>query len=331
MDQNDKKVGWGILGNATIARVCVVPAIAKSRNGYVAAIGSRSPERARALTDQHGGKPLVGYEAVIQDPHVDAVYIPLPNHLHKAWAIAALNAGKDVLVEKPFAMNAAEAATMVDTAAKNGRYIMEAFMYRFHPRTQKIKKMVDQGDLGKIGTIRTAFTFPVERDGSNERLFLPEMGGGSLWDVGSYGVSVARFMLGQEPESIAAAAEIGESGVDINFVGVLKFAGGALAVVESGFLSHLQQTYAIMGDKGAIELPHDAFVPWEKDAVFTFRQNNAEEGERIMTAGADEYQLMVEYFADVVLGDIERPIEPTDSVRQMEVMDQLKERIKAEA
>ncbi|MEM8860862.1 MAG: Gfo/Idh/MocA family oxidoreductase, partial [Chloroflexota bacterium] len=191
----EKKVNWGILGNATIGRVCVVPAIAKSSNGRVQAVGSRAIERARELTDAHGGTAVEGYEAVLQDPAVDAVYVPLPNHLHKEWTIKALEAGKHVLVEKPFAMNAAEAEEMVACAKANDRYLMEAFMWRFHPRSQKIKQMIKDGELGKIGSIRTAFTFPVQRDGTNERLFLPEMGGGSLWDVGTYGVSVARWML----------------------------------------------------------------------------------------------------------------------------------------
>ena len=317
-------INWGILGNATIGRVCVVPAIAKSHNGRVQSIGSRSLERATELTDQHGGLPVKGYDSVLEDPAVDAVYIPLPNHLHKEWVIKALKAGKHVLVEKPFAMNAAEAEEMVTCAKENDRYLMEAFMYRFHPRTQYIRKMVQDGKLGKIGSIRTAFTFPVTRDGSNERLFLPEMGGGSLWDVGAYGVSIARWMLGEEPVSVSASAVIGESGVDINFVGTMQFDSGAVAVVESGFLSHLQQTYSIMGDAGAIELPHDAFIPWEKDATFIHRKNNEETGETITIQGADEYQLMVEHFADTVLGNAAEVIDPADSVAQMRVLDALK-------
>ena len=320
-------LNWGILGNATIGRICVVPAIAKSRNGRVAVVGSRSLERAKELTDKHGGQPVVGYETVLADPEVDAVYIPLPNHLHKSWAIKSLEAGKHVLVEKPFAMNATEAQEMVACAEKNGKYIMEAFMYRFHPRSRRIKAMVDSGQLGEIGSIRTAFTFPVTRDGSNERLFRPEMGGGSLWDVGSYGVSVARWIMGEEPIEATGVATIGESGVDINFVGTLKFSSGALAVVESGFLSHLQQTYSIMGDKGSIELPHDAFVPWEKDCHFTWRQDNAETGETIIIPGADEYQLMIEYFGDVVNGTVKEAevLDPADSVAQMMVLDSLKQ------
>ncbi|MFK7804307.1 MAG: Gfo/Idh/MocA family protein [Anaerolineae bacterium] len=317
-------INWGILGNATIGRVCVVPAIAKSHNGRVQSIGSRSLERAKELTDQHGGLSVKGYDSVLEDPAVDAVYIPLPNHLHKEWVIKALKAGKHVLVEKPFAMNAAEAEEMVTCAKENDRYLMEAFMYRFHPRTQHIRKMVQDGKLGKIGSIRTAFTFPVTRDGSNERLFLPEMGGGSLWDVGAYGVSIARWMLGEEPVSVSASAIIGESGVDINFVGTMQFDSGAVAVVESGFLSHLQQTYSIMGDAGAIELPHDAFIPWEKDATFIHRKNNEETGETITIQGADEYQLMVEHFADTVLGNAAEVIDPADSVAQMRVLDALK-------
>jgi predicted dehydrogenase len=222
-------VRWGVLGTAQIAKVCVIPAILKSVNGVLQAIASRDLAKAQSLVEKYcQGVTYASYAALLEDPEIDAVYIPLPNQLHKGWTINALGAGKHVLVEKPFAMNAGEAEAMVDAAQRHGRLLMEAFMYRFHPRSQRIKQLVDEGGLGQISLIRSAFTFPVKRDGSNERLFLPEMGGGSLWDVGCYGVSLARWLLGEEPTAVSAQADYSEEGVDTNFAGTLRFPSGAL-------------------------------------------------------------------------------------------------------
>jgi predicted dehydrogenase len=317
-------VRWGVLGTAQIAKVCVIPAILKSENGVLQAIASRDLAKAQDLVEKHRqGIAYKGYAALLEDPEIDAVYIPLPNHLHKEWTIKALGAGKHVLVEKPFAMNAGEAEAMADAAQRHDRLLMEAFMYRFHPRSQRIKQFVDQGGLGQISLIRSAFTFPVQRDGSNERLFLLEMGGGSLWDVGCYGVSVARWLLGEEPAAVSAQADYSEEGVDTNFAGTLRFPSGALAVIESSFTAALQQTFSVTGASGAIELPHDAFVPWEKDATFTLRGANDEHGHLVAIPGADEYQLMIEHFANAVQGHVQLAISPRDSVNQMHVLDAL--------
>lgn len=318
-------IRWGVLGTAQIAKACVIPAIVKSVNGKLQAIASRELHRAEALVGKFNqGFAYQGYEQLLDDPLVDAVYIPLPNHLHKEWTLKALSAGKHVLVEKPFAMDASEAESMAAASRDYQRVLMEAFMYRFHPRSTQIKGVVADGALGSIRFIHSAFTFHVDRDGSNERLFSAEMGGGSLWDVGCYGVSLSRWLVGDEPEIVSAQATYGETGVDTSFIGTLRFANGALAVIESSFQAALQQTYSIIGEKGAIELPHDAFIPWEKDAVFTFRKSTAETGQVVSIKGADQYQLMVEHFANAAMGitPLAYPIE--DSVRQMQVMDALK-------
>ncbi len=317
-------VRWGVLGTAQIAKVCVIPAILKSKNGVLQAIASRSLVKAQALVEKHHqGVAYASYAALLEDPEIDAVYIPLPNQLHKEWTIKALGAGKHALVEKPFAMNSGEAEAMAEAAQRHDRRLMEAFMYRFHPRSQRIKQLVEEGALGKISLIRSAFTFPVKRDGSNERLFLPEMGGGSLWDVGCYGVSVARWLLSEEPTAVSAQADYSENGVDVNFAGTLRFPSGALAVVECSFTAALQQTFSVIGWDGAIELPHDAFIPWEKDATFTLRGANDEHGHLVAVPGADEYQLMIEHFANAVQGHVQLAISPGDSVNQMRILDAL--------
>jgi len=320
------RIRWGILGNATIARKCVIPAIAKSANGMLLALGTRSPENVREATNQYGIERVYDtYDGVLEDPGVDAVYLPLPNHLHRPWTLKALAAGKHVLCEKPLACSAGEAREMADAAAANHRLLMEAFMYRFHPRSREIKAIVTTGELGMLRSVHAAFTYAmapeVLESAGNARL-KPDMGGGALLDVGCYAVSTARWLLGQEPVCVQAQAMYRHE-VDVHIAGILRFPDGALAGIEAGFVSALQQTYAVVGSEGAIELPHDAYIPWEKPARYTLRPKTDEAGEVRTVPGSDEYRLMVEHFADAVQG--KQPLEygPEDSVRNLQVLDAL--------
>ena len=320
-------IQWGMLGNATIARKCVIPAIHKSRNGHGRVLGSRTPQTAVDPSQQHLIERVVeGHQAVLADPTADAVYIPLPNHLHAPWAIRALDAGKHVLCEKPIACNAREAREMASAAAANGRILMEALMYRFHPRSRQIKQRVDRGDIGRPKLVQAAFTFHMDdtvlASGDNVRPN-PETGGGALLDVGCYAVSTARWLMGHEPVSVQAMAARRENGVDLLFTGLLDFGGQALASFEAGFVTALQQTFRVIGESGAIELPHNAYIPWEADAGYVLRGVDEEQGTHIHVEPADEYQLMVEHFADVALGRTEQMITPEESIRNMRVLDAL--------
>ena len=320
------RIRWGILGNATIARKCVIPAIAQSANGMLLALGTRNPRNAREATDQYGVKRVYNtYDGVLEDPEVDAVYLPLPNHLHRSWTLRALAAGKHVLCEKPLACNAGQAREMADAAAANGRLLMEAFMYRFHPRSREIKAMVAGGELGMLRSVHAAFTYAMAPEvlvsAGNARL-KAHMGGGSLLDVGCYAVSTARWMLAQEPVSVQAQA-VYRHGVDVHIAGILRFSDGALAGIEAGFVSALQQTYRIVGTEGAIELPHDAYIPWEKPARYTLRLKTHEAGEVRTLPGSDEYRLMVEHFAGAAQGNQALEYAPEDSVRNSQVLDAL--------
>jgi len=322
-----EQVRWGILGSANIARKCVIPAMQKSRNSTVRCLGTRNPGSAAAFAAQHGIAGVVeGYDAVLNDPAIDAVYIPLPNHLHGDWTLKALAAGKHVLCEKPLACTADEARRMADAAEKAGLLLMEAFMYRFHPRTGLIKELVSQGAIGEPRLVHSSFCFSMDSatlaDPVNPRL-RPETGGGALLDVGCYGVSVARYFFGCEPECVQAQAVYNARGADMLFAGTLRFPGGGLATVEAGFTAALQQTYTITGSRGSIELPHDAFIPWEHDATYTLRGEHDETGQLHSIAGADEYQLMVEHFSDAVLGRAPLAFAPRESICNMLVLDGL--------
>jgi xylose dehydrogenase (NAD/NADP) len=321
-------IKWGILGNATIARKCVIPAIFNSVNGSVYALASRNPEKAEALaTKYHIPQLYSHYESVIEDKQVDAVYVPLPNHLHKEWTVKALEAGKHVLCEKPLACNAAEAMEMAAVASKNGLRLMEALMYRFHPRSRAIHKMVSQGKIGIPRLVRVSFCFHIEEEilKKKENARLKKEGGGALLDVGCYGVSVARWMMGENPESVQATAHFNSKGVDIHAAGVLHFRNGALAAIEASFISALQQTYTIVGEAGSIELPHNAFIPWEKDATYVYRGKNEEIGKQEVIPGADEYRLMVEHFSDVLIHGASPLVETYDSIQNMRVLDAMAE------
>ena len=323
------RIRWGVLGNATIARKCVIPAIQNSRNGLVHALATRTPGAAAEVIDKNGIRQVYdNYDAVIADASIDAVYIPLPNHLHHPWTMQALSAGKHVLCEKPLALNGRQAHEMADRATSTGALLMEAFMYRFHPRSRRIKQIVDGGAIGKPCLIRSAFCFRMNDDilknGTNVRL-KPDMGGGALLDVGCYSVSVARWFMAAEPTKVQAQAVYNAAGIDVHLVGTLGFADGQLAVFEASFISALQQTYTIVGSTGAIELPHNAFVPWEKDASYTRRAQDEETGQEHIVKGADEYQLMVEHFADATLKKTDLNFAPDDSVANMRVLDALSE------
>jgi predicted dehydrogenase len=263
---------------------------------------------------------------VLDDPAIDAVYIPLPNHLHCEWTLKALAAGKHVLCEKPLACTAAEARRMADAAEKAGLLLMEAFMYRFHPRTQRIKQLVSGGAIGELRLVHASFCFSMDpvtlADPDNPRL-RPDTGGGALLDVGCYGVSVARYLFGCEPEAVQAQAVYNARGADMLFAGTLQFPGGCLAAVEAGFTAALQQTYTITGSRGSIELPHDAFIPREHDAAYTLRGEHDENGILHSIAGADEYRLMVEHFSDAVLGRGPLAFSPLDSLHNMQVLEAL--------
>ena len=327
-DSMNFSIKWGILGNAMIARKCVIPAIFSSANGRVHALASRNFKKAEALAEKYDITRLYSqYESVIEDKQVDIVYIPLPNHLHKEWTIKALGAGKHVLCEKPLACNTAEAIEMVEIASKKGLHLMEALMYRFHPRSRIIHQMVSKGKIGIPRLVRVSFCFHMEEHilKKKENARLKKRGGGAILDVGCYGVSVARWMMGEDPESVQATAHFNSEGVDIHTVGVLHFRNGGLATVEASFISSLQQTYTIVGEDGSIELPHNAFIPWEKDATYVHRGRHEEIGRQEVIPGADEYRLMVEHFSDVLIHGSSPLVQIHDSIQNMRVLDALAE------
>jgi predicted dehydrogenase len=322
-----ERIRWGILGTAAIARSCILPAIHASSNGTAYALATRSPHTAEELCEQHNIQFLYGsFDELLADPRVEVIYNSLPNHLHHSVTLRALQAGKHVLCEKPLACSAAEAAAMVEAAHRAKLLLMESWSYRFHPRSLLIKKMIGDGAVGTPALLRIAFCFHLDqlgRSGANVFRLNPDQGGGALLDVGCYGVSLARWLLGLDPTEVQAQSVYHPSGVDLHTVGSLRFPGDMLATIEASFITALQQTFTIVGSDGVIELPHDAFIPWKKEACFTVRGRRDETGIEHHCAGADAYQLMVEHFSDAVRGKQPLAYAAADSVSNMRVLDAL--------
>ena len=314
-------IRWGVLGAASIARRRVIPAIQVSRNSRVTAIASRDPARAHALArDLQIAVVHDTYDALLTDPNVDAVYIPLLNHEHHAWTIAAARAGKHILCEKPLAMNAAEAEEMVAAARAAGVLLTEGFMYRFHPRVVRLFELVRAGAIGEVRLIHSIFTIGPLPPG-HTRLD-PTLGGGALMDLGCYAVNLARQVYGEEPESVTALAHIGATGVDETFGGVLRFPGGPLCVFDVSIAGQLSVQYELIGTAGRLVVPH-GFRP-ETNQPTELVLERGMEREVIAVEPADQYRLMFEDFADAIIDDRPPRYSPDDAVANMRVVDALR-------
>ena len=292
-----------MLSTANIARAAVNPALQASRNGELVAVASRDLGRAREFASKWGIPRSHGrYEALLDDPDIDAIYIPLPNSLHREWTIRAAEKGKHVLCEKPLATTAAECREMQAAADANGVKLMEAFMYRFHPRTEQVLELVRGGTVGALRTIRSAFTFRLTRP-DNIRL-QPELGGGALMDVGCYCVNLSRTVAGSEPVAVQAWATWAPSGVDAQMAGSLLFEGGVVAQFDCALTMERRESYEVAGTDACLTVAA-AFLPGIGDVGVTVHRGREAEV-RHETPGVDEYRLMVEHFADCVLQD--RPV-----------------------
>jgi len=314
---SERRIRWGVLSTANIGRAAVNPAIQASSNGELVAVASRDGQRAKSFAAEHGIPQSFGsYEALLERDELDAVYIPLPNSLHREWAIRAAEAGKHVLCEKPLALDAAECAEMEAAARDHGVKLMEAFMYRFHPRTERVIELVRGGRIGDLGAVRSAFTFRL-RSSENIRLD-PDLGGGALMDVGCYCVNVSRTIVGEEPVSVQATASWTDRGVDEALAGMMRFAGGAVAHFDCALTLERSESYEVAGTEGQLSVPA-AFLPGVGDVdIHEVRGREGASTERVQ--GADEYQRMVEHFADCVLSDREPRYPASEAAANMRVI-----------
>jgi predicted dehydrogenase len=249
-----RRLRWGLIGTARINRA-IIPALRLGARHELVAVASRREETARAYAAEWSiPRAYGGYDALLAAPDVDAVYIPLPNGLHAEWSIRAVAAGKHVLCEKPLALTTREVDAMAEAAARHGRVITEAFMYRHHPLTARVAELVRSGALGTAQLVRGGFSFWLSRE--HDVRLDPAAGGGSLWDIGCYPISYARHVLGEEPVEATGSAALGPTGVDLAFAGHLRFASGAFLQFDSGFRTHLRAFMEVVGTDAVLHVPN---------------------------------------------------------------------------
>lgn len=303
----DKILNWGLLSTAKINRALIKPLRASKRTRLLA-IASRNISSAESYAREWNIPRAHGsYEALLADPDVDVIYNSLPNHLHAEWTIKALRAGKHVLCEKPIALTLEELDAMTLAAKESGKILAEAFMYRHHAQTLKVKEIVDSGVLGKLQLIKGAFTFTLTREGNFR--WMEEMGGGSIWDVGCYPISYARMIVGAEPVDVFGWQSTIASGSDDSFIGQMRFKDGIHMQFDSGFKSPSRSFIEIVGTEATLNIP-DPFKPGLKNEIYL---NRNDEIQTIKINGSELYLGEVEDMCNAILNHQPPRISLTDS------------------
>ncbi len=315
---------WGILSTANIGTEKVIPAMQSAERTEVVAIASRQLDRAEAAAAELGIPAAHGsYEDLLDDPGVDAVYIPLPNHMHASWTVAALEAGNHVLCEKPIGMSSGEAREMSAAAEETGKVLIEAFMYRLQPAWQAAVELVDTGRIGELMAVRSWFSY-FNDDPDNIRN-IARFGGGGLMDIGCYNVNLSRMLFGAEPSGVAAAmTRDAASGVDILTSAILEF-GDKTSVFACSTRATPDQQVQVMGTGGrfTVEIPFN-ITPTEATRLLVWDGDGAlarPPDEILEFAPADQYTLQAEAFAATVLDGAPPFLSMEDSIANMEVIE----------
>jgi len=313
------KVRWGVLSTANIASEKVIPAMQQGRFCEITAIASRSLEKAQATATQLGIPKVYGsYEELLVDPDIDAIYNPLPNHLHVPWSIKALQAGKHVLCEKPIAPTAAEGLALVDAAKQYLHLkVMEAFMYRFHPQWQQARQLVLEGKIGTLRTIQSFFSYYL--DDPNNIRNISDLGGGAMLDIGCYTISLARFIFSMEPERAFGIVEYDpELKIDRLASGVLDFGLGTSTFTCATQLSPYQRVN-IFGTEGRIEIEIPFNAPPDRPCKIWYQ--HGDETEEILLNTCNQYTIQGDLFSQAVLNDTDVPTPIEDAVANMKVIE----------
>ncbi len=289
----------GVLGAANIARHFAA-GLAGSAKANVVAVASRDLARAEAFAAGNGiPRALGSYEALLDDPDVEAIYNPLPNSLHAEWSVRALEAGKHVLCEKPIAVTAAEARAMYDAATRTGRLLVEAFPYRSQPQTHALARIIASGEVGRPRLIQAAFGFPVANP-ANIRLD-PALGGGALLDAGSYAVSLIRLLAGEPPRRVSAFAQWTERGVDSSVTANLEFPSGLVAQAACTFGTGIYRRALIACEDGVVTTDFLNTLTESDPGVLEIRRGGwVQDGERLAFPPCNGFQAEAESFADAV-------------------------------
>jgi predicted dehydrogenase len=317
---------WGILSTADIARKKVIPGLQKAERCEVVAIASRDATQARQVADSLGiPRAHESYEALLADPDVDVVYIPLPNHLHAEWTIAAARAGKHILCEKPLAMTAADAQGMVDVCAAEGVRLMEAFMYRLHPTWVAVSALVASGRIGRLEAVQTWFSY-YNDDPANIRNQL-DAGGGALFDIGCYAVNLSRMLFDAEPVTVRASIRRDPTtGVDTTTSAILAFDGGVSTFTVSTRTESDQRVH-VYGSEGRISIDIPFNIPPDRPThvrLIAGGDPPVDPATETLTFGiADPYTVEAERFAAAILDDTPTPTPPEDAVANLRVIERI--------
>jgi xylose dehydrogenase (NAD/NADP) len=312
------KIKWGILSTAQIGVETVIPAIFRTSNSEVHAIASSSGKARDIAEKLNIPHHYESYDQLLEDPEIDAVYIPLPNNMHSEWTMKAAKQKKHVLCEKPAALNENEVEEMINVCRENQVLFMEAFMYRFHAQHKKVKELIQSGAIGDIKMLRSSFSFFMENREGNIRLN-PDLGGGAIYDVGCYCVNVFRYILDSEPISLYALGHLTPDGVETSAAVTLKFPNDILATFDCSFDASLQQEYEIVGTKGSIRVPL-AFRPdinGGNGIVNVYQQDKVTN----YVVQADQYLLEIEHFSDCILHNKAPIYSEENTVANMKVID----------
>ena len=314
-----QKLRWGVLSSAKIGRTKVIPAIQSSLFGEVVAIASRTQASADKVAKELGIKhAYASYEELLADPNVDAIYNPLPNHLHVPWSINAIKAGKHVLCEKPLGLNAADVEKLIQVAQQHPHIkVMEAFMYRFHPQWQTAKHLVQNGSIGQVRSIHSHFAYN-NHELDNIRN-IPELGGGALMDIGCYCISLARFIYDEEPlRVLGQITPYAGFDVDCFVSGILEFADGN-ATFTATTKSEPEQYVEIHGEHGSILIP----LPFNPiaDTITHVILKRDSVSEEIVQIPSDHYRNMTDAFAASISEKNVVPTPLSDALANMKIID----------
>ncbi|WP_209125134.1 Gfo/Idh/MocA family protein [Alkalihalobacillus sp. BA299] len=314
-----KVINWGILGDAGIAKKAVIPAIQRATNATVMAIASQKGAPQQTADQFHISKAYPSYHQLLTDPDIDAVYIPLPNALHKEWVIEAARNNKHILCEKPAALTSAEVEEMLAICQKQNVQFMEAFMYQFHPQHERVRQVIEEGEIGVVQQMNSRFTYLLNLSEDNIRLN-QKLGGGSLYDVGCYCIHASRSILQEEPVSVYCDGRIDtRHNVDLTAHGVMSFPQNVVATFTCSFEQFPVNDYEIIGTKGKIIVPH-AFRPDKQSGIGEIKIIN-ETGSRSEKVEGDQYRAQIEHFSKAILEQFEPTYNGEQTIWNMRVMD----------
>ncbi|MGR9046586.1 MAG: Gfo/Idh/MocA family protein [Gammaproteobacteria bacterium] len=299
-----KKLRWGILGAARINQQ-LMPAIVEAENSELVAIASRRPGAAaetlaRYAPQQQGVKTYDQLEALLDDPDIDAVYLPLSNHEHAEWTLRAIARGKQVLCEKPMALKVADIDAIEAAARQHNVTVMEGFMYRFHPQHARIKELIDSGLIGEVRTVRSSFSFMMQPARLYRLAESIARGGGAMWDIGCYAIHAARLpFYDAEPRAVTAMAKYTETGADSASCGIIDFGDGKYAQFEFSFEHARRAEYEVFGTLGGLKC-HSVWAKQADAPVISWWTESGQQGEETLPP-ANHFRLEIEHFSDCVL------------------------------